>query len=657
THPNCFYHGKVNRHPKWQAVISTCHGLRGWFGDLNNENSLYHLEPLTEDHLRVSPEKDTLANTHVLYKDTENKKKLQNSVCGTPHGNVSSDRFKLPSEGGSSLHRVRRKSATDIVELLIVNDNHQYIAYGRNISAVVLRALEIYSHVDMMFQSINVCIVIVYSLTWTIRQEISFSSVPDTLLRLFRQYHTSTTAFRSITHDNTQLITGINLDGFTVGIAYVGTMCNFDSSVSLTQDTRGSVASVATIAAHELGHNFGMSHDDDSSCNCPDSNSGCIMNAVSGWPPATNWSQCSINELNAGFYRSGNSDLNRCLGNSPTTIVGTARCGNGIREPGETCDCGSLADCDDPCCNATTCELVSTAQCGSGVCCENCRFKLYGTTCRNSSGMCDILEYCTGQDADCPTDLTLQNGLSCANNTAYCYDGTCGSTRDHQCNRYFGNESVPANDVCYTQFNTRGIPWGHCGADGTNYIPCTTENAFCGSLQCNGGRIIFNNVKSRSALTAYTRFASDQECRSVTTRADADEVSPGFVVDGTSCGTDRMCVSQSCVSVSSLDGVIPCPIGKPTSEFLPFLYPSSYNVYTNVDDGSASVMLPATLEFGGFHYNRAYVIEVADPTCSTISGSKDAPKLMGAGNTVQCKPLVQCPPELAHPWRQFERQL
>ena len=44
-----------------------------------------------------------------------------------------------------------------------------------------------------------------------------------------------------------------------------------------------------------------------------------------------------------------------------------------------------------------------------------------------------------------------------------------------------------------------------------------------------------------------------------------------------------------------------------TPEFLPFLFPSSYNVYTNVDDGSANVTLPTTLEFGGFHYNRAFV--------------------------------------------------
>lgn len=43
-------------------------------------------------------------------------------------------------------------------------------------------------------------------------------------------------------------------------------------------------------------------------------------------------------------------------------------CGNQIREEDERCDCGTNDDqaaCDkvDPCCNATTCELKSTARC------------------------------------------------------------------------------------------------------------------------------------------------------------------------------------------------------------------------------------------------------------------------------------------------------
>uniref|UniRef100_A0A1X7T9H7 Ig-like domain-containing protein n=1 Tax=Amphimedon queenslandica TaxID=400682 RepID=A0A1X7T9H7_AMPQE len=67
-------------------------------------------------------------------------------------------------------------------------------------------------------------------------------------------------------------------------------------------------------------------------------------------------------------------------------------------------------------------------------------------------------------------------------------------------------------------------------------------------------------------------------------------------------GTGATC--PPCPSGYTGDGIV-CS-NESTSEFLPFLYPSSYYVYTNVDDGSANVALPTTLEFGGFHYNRAY---------------------------------------------------
>ena len=40
---------------------------------------------------------------------------------------------------------------------------------------------------------------------------------------------------------------------------------------------------------------------------------------------------------------------------------------------------------------------------------------------------------------------------------------------------------------------------------------------------------------------------------------------------------------------------------------LSFINPSSYSTYGNVDDGSVSVTLPSSLQFGGFYYQRAYV--------------------------------------------------
>ena len=54
---------------------------------------------------------------------------------------------------------------------------------------------------------------------------------------------------------------GIDLDGSTVGIAFIGTMCSTTGSVGVTQDGGRSLSSTASTAAHELGHVFNMNHD------------------------------------------------------------------------------------------------------------------------------------------------------------------------------------------------------------------------------------------------------------------------------------------------------------------------------------------------------------------------------------------------------------
>ena len=62
------------------------------------------------------------------------------------------------------------------------------------------------------------------------------------------------------------------------------------------------------------------------------------------------------------------------------------------------------------------------------------------------------------------------------------------------------------------------------------------RNSFCGSLQCNGGSIIFDNVDYSGSLTSYIRYRGNHQCRSFTSPATADEVSPGLTMDGTKCG-------------------------------------------------------------------------------------------------------------------------
>ena len=59
----------------------------------------------------------------------------------------------------------------------------------------------------------------------------------------------------------------MDLIGQTVGLAFLGTMCDCDVSIGLTQDgARGSVESVGATAAHELGHILNMGHDSSKKC-------------------------------------------------------------------------------------------------------------------------------------------------------------------------------------------------------------------------------------------------------------------------------------------------------------------------------------------------------------------------------------------------------
>lgn len=167
-------------------------------------------------------------------------------------------------------------------------------------------------------------------------------------------------------------------------------------------------------------------------CTCADAQ--CIMAGTSSFPLPTRFSSCSVSDLNALIARSGDS----CLFNSPTQTVSGPRCGNGIREANEVCDCGSMSECTDSCCNAATCQLAAGAECSAGACCTStCRLVASGTQCRASTGDCDLAETCTGSSNECPADDHRANGVACNSNTGYCFNGVCPS-HNAQCMASFG---------------------------------------------------------------------------------------------------------------------------------------------------------------------------------------------------------------------------
>ncbi|KAJ1878550.1 hypothetical protein LPJ57_003346, partial [Coemansia sp. RSA 486] len=243
--------------------------------------------------------------------------------------------------------------------------------------------------------------------------------------------------------------------GTEVGLAWVGTMCMTSASSNTAQGGVSSGTGVSAVSrdewkvvAHEVGHNFGASHDCTSD-DCPCSGSSCsqccpcsgncdcearyIMNPTSP-VSSDDFSPCSIKDMCGVIKSTGLS----CLQDpGKRSTLSTGMCGNGIKEDGEECDCGTSDECkNDPCCDASTCKLKAGASCADSndLCCSNCKIRPKGTICRAKYSECDIAEICDGDSPECPSDKHIDDGDACGNAGAglTCASGQCTS-RDAQC--------------------------------------------------------------------------------------------------------------------------------------------------------------------------------------------------------------------------------
>lgn len=96
------------------------------------------------------------------------------------------------------------------------------------------------------------------------------------------------------------LMTGRRLDGQTIGIAFLGAVCNPQFGVSLSMGgLEISAPNAVLVAAHEIGHNFGAPHDAETDPaqdqSCAGAPTGFLMEArLNG---SNQFSQCSLDEM------------------------------------------------------------------------------------------------------------------------------------------------------------------------------------------------------------------------------------------------------------------------------------------------------------------------------------------------------------------------
>uniref|UniRef100_A0A3P9AVP0 ADAM metallopeptidase domain 9a n=1 Tax=Maylandia zebra TaxID=106582 RepID=A0A3P9AVP0_9CICH len=248
-----------------------------------------------------------------------------------------------------------------------------------------------------------------------------------------------------------------------------------------------------------------------------------------------NFSSCSADDFEKMILLTGGA----CLLNvpRPDEAYSAPYCGNRLVDFGEECDCGSEKECEeDPCCEYRTCKLKSGAQCAYGECCSNCQFLPGGTVCRASTDECDLPEFCNGSSSLCQSDVFIQNGQSCRNQEAYCYNGKC-QHYDSQCQAIFGDKAKAAPELCFKEVNSKGDRFGNCGYLNNGFKKCESRNAMCGKLQCS-------NVQAKTVFGIEPSIISTPiaggKCYGVDFMLGSDVPDPGMVNEGTKCGENKV---------------------------------------------------------------------------------------------------------------------
>ncbi|XP_053306968.1 disintegrin and metalloproteinase domain-containing protein 8 [Spea bombifrons] len=528
---HCFYHGHLEGDVESSASISTCNGISGF---LLVDGEMYLIEPLPGAGDQ---------GVHAVYKHEHLRMKR-----GACQGGNGSAVYDYGPKVAAMLKPQPWKAAplqtgTKYVELYLVVDNAEYRKFG-DMATLQHRMKEIVNHVDKLYRSLKFRVALIGMEVWTNRDKITVSPNAGTTLDNFLTWR-KRDLLPKRRHDNAQLITGIDFDGATVGLATKLAMCTGDSG-AINQDHSINPIGAASTMAHEMGHNLGMSHDEDvAGCRCVESreNGGCVMSQSVGIVYPKRFSSCSQADLETFL-----SDVSpTCLLNAPDTdqLYGGPICGNQFVESGEECDCGSSEECTNPCCNATTCRLKEGAECAQGECCRQCKIRPVGEMCRRKKGDCDLPEYCTGNSAQCPEDAFQENGVSCGYGSGYCYNGECPSL-NQQCKTLWGSDAQVAPDMCFKS-NTQGNKHLHCKKTESGYRGCRIKDVKCGRLHCIRGKD-FPITNNKYVLT----LIGGQECK-VAEVSDKDSgfiSDPGMIQTGTKCGFGMVCFEGECRDLS-----------------------------------------------------------------------------------------------------------
>jgi len=256
------------------------------FGAMWDGVELYAIGPRAEIEAKMQRSLNAKASDAAIFRwaDTEGG---DAQACG-----LSQDVKTNPADQYRALVRELKTEAAATglqqISVAIIGDYEFYTLFGSRAVATMLERMNV---VDGIFSNqVGVSLVPTDFKVFDTADDPFTQTDASKLLDEVGSYRAATPVIRA--RGLAHLMTGRDLDGNTVGIAVMKSLCQPRAGVSLSQANNGSFTA-PLIAAHELGHNFGAPHDGEAACaSAP--NGFLMAPSING---SSEFSDCSVEQM------------------------------------------------------------------------------------------------------------------------------------------------------------------------------------------------------------------------------------------------------------------------------------------------------------------------------------------------------------------------
>ncbi|XP_047134964.1 zinc metalloproteinase-disintegrin-like ohanin isoform X1 [Hydra vulgaris] len=537
---HCYYEGSVRGIKDSYAFISTCSG--GLSGTIDDGKTRYDISPKFDgtghNFRNVNHLAEMIFNEPIKSSVNDmNKQKLKNVEIKKKSIKPLDDTDEILNFEPQYKQYIRRKE-TYYAKMFLSCEEDLLRKYNYNESLLIERILNVYAQVDKSYQAINVRLVVV-GIDF-LKNFIAKSHLDH--LKQFMDYVNFKIKKKSPYKENIDFDSaGLLIDKYwkdARGLAYLGGICSY-KSVYFAQWYYESISETTILIGHEFGHTMGFEHDREHEyCECLTPR-GCFMGEKGTRTIRSGFSTCNMKEYMKMNYS--------CLEDAPTYAIRKV-CGNGIREEGEECDCGTLEMCKkkgDYCCEPHNCVLKASAQCSyldNPKCCRSsCLYRKQGTLCREAANECDLPEYCEGDKATCPKDRYLRNGYSCQS-TKFCFDKKCksGAKQSFKKCPIINNKECAGNGVCASD-NSCVCNIGYDNADN-----CQSELTAIDGSWSNWSAFTKCSKGCGGGIQQRYRF-----CTNPVPQNNGNDCI-GKSIEEVSCNSESCPVAESCLAVKRL---------------------------------------------------------------------------------------------------------